>query len=159
MIALDNSLRVGLKRRLSDFKLDEASLDEVLRSGHVDYSSVVVAAPTLMLSMDQGPPQYSAYWYMLYECGLNVISNFDPHAHRLWNDCKQGIKDASLMRVVLSSIVYYNYKCGPWRSSAWYRDMQSATKDARVTLTANDPLLLSLWDRICLEKQWQEPHE
>ena len=151
LIGLDNALRVGLDRRLSSFHVEPKKLEQTQSE-----EDLAEAAPLLVLSMDQGSPQYAGYWYLAYQAGVNVVSNFDPFAHRPWNDVKGALKEAQLMRVLLSTMVLYNYRCGPWQSSGWFRELQEAVKDAQATLTPQDPLVLRLWPGICKDKSWSE---
>lgn len=104
--------------------------------------------------MDQGPPQYSASWFLMFHAGVALVPTWDPAAHRMWNGCKLALKDAKLMGALITSNILFNYKSGPWSTSAWHKQTTACILDLQATLTPNDPLLMKLWAGICADHGW-----
>lgn len=154
MRAIDNQLRAGVGIRLAHFMPDKQRVSELAASSELTIEAARKYAPVLTIAMDQASCQYASSWFLQFRIGLNVVSTWDPAAHRIWNDVKAAIRDSKLMSTMYATTVIFNYKSGPWASSAWHKAIIECIADMARTLAPNDPLLLRVWPSICRDKGW-----
>lgn len=153
--ALENAMVRGMRLSLSSFKVNWALLGRLLSEGGiVDGSELSQCAPVLSLSSDQGSNQFAALNFLVYKLQVNIATLWDPIAHRANNDINNAIREAKLTAVVFTATPLYNFRSGPWSSTAWDKAMTSVVQTLVQTLLPNDALLLKLWPMICAENGW-----
>ena len=67
----------------------------------------------------------------------------DPF-HRIWNDVKLGLQEAGLRADVYERLHCKNLPCGPFKSAAWWREVQSCMKEHFRVSTKHNELVQAL---------------
>lgn len=158
--AVDNQLRNGVGRRLAEFQYIEGPFMARLRSEDpVSYGELALLCPMLVVNMDQGPPQFAATSFLIWEIQLNWVCLWDPAAHRCWNDVKLALRRSKLMSIIYETTILFNYRNGHWDRSAWFKTIIEVVRGLHQTLSSEDPLLRWCWKQIACEHNWREASE
>lgn len=146
--ALQNGLEAGCSRGLERFGPEELAR----------HLSIGKVPPILTMCMDQHQVQWCGYHYLVNALGLCCVALMDPN-HRHSNDIWNAMRAAGRVSDVLRSMMCHNIVYGPWQSSMWMREFQSASLETVEFVTVDDPLLLRLWGSICLERGYRSVEE
>ena len=112
----------------------------------------------LVLSGDEASTNLAAFHWL--SCGAHVrCVFFRDTAHRTWNDCKLALQETHLWGTVLETLQVMQTKHGPWKSGAWYRQLQEAAETHMKAATAGDPLFMHLYEHLAedFRQQLKEP--
>ena len=83
--------------------------------------------PVLTLHMDEGPRDFPALWWMA-STGARVLFFRDPF-HRVARDVVDAVSAAGLTAMVLDTTLCLNFAHAPWKSAAFFGQMQEAMED------------------------------
>ena len=83
----------------------------------------------------------------LCECGFFFSDPF----HRIWNDIKLSLQEAGLWADVYERLHCENLPCGPFKSAAWWREMQACMKEHFRNNTRHNPLFQRLYPELQAE--------
>ena len=136
--ALDNALRHGVKRSLSEFMpMPEESCDKRLHQ-----------RPLLCLHFDEASPNLSMAQWLVSSLKARVCWLRDPF-HREWNDCSLALKAAGLWSNVLVTSLLHNLPYGPWDGSAWFHRLCDGAAHMCHNGSIRSELFTRLWPAIC----------
>jgi len=143
---LDNTLRVGLGRRLSEFKMATPRIErlvDLVKEHKLSLEILALEFPFLALWMDK---EFLTMWNYLGVRERCIVINFgDPVCHGLWNSLKNGAKASGHLYLLSESGCMLNYNAGPWGSCEWLDKTWSAGLQMYATLKPNDRLLGKLF--------------
>ena len=100
--------------------------------------------PLLASFTDQCGSQMSLLQGLEYGAGLRMWTFCDPF-HRPWNDCKLGLMEAGLWADIFERLHCENLPCGPFKSAAWWREMQEVMKQHFKVATRHNELFMALY--------------
>jgi hypothetical protein len=149
---LNNALREGVGYGLSRW-IPEAPRDpeDDLQEGEEDSGFAVGC-------FDQEQKQWCGAFFL-----TNVLDGlfFWIHGpvHRRCNDADRGLARAGKFSTWLLRLFEANVLFGPWNGAAWFRVLQAVATEAAMMMTADDPLLMFLWHRICDDHKWVDPKD
>ena len=84
--------------------------------------------PLLVTFTDECTTQITLLQGLAYGACLRVWFFCDPF-HRIWNDVKLALQEAGLWADVFERLHCENLPCGPFRTAAWWREMQAIMKE------------------------------
>ena len=154
MRLLDNTMRVGLNRRLSEFKMTQAKvtrLIDLVRTHQLTLAILCLSFPFLGLWMDRASAQFAMANYLMCREKVLLINFGDPVAHGLWNALKAGAKLSGHLYLMVESGSMLNYNAGPWGSCEWLDKTWSAALNCFTTIKPTDRMLGRFFDRISKE--------
>ena len=155
---LDNTMRNGLGRRLSSFKLTLPKLQRftsLVMAHTLTLEIMVLQFPFLSLWMDKAQFQISLAVYLMFREHLVLVSHGDPACHGLWNSLKNGCKASGHLYLLTESGTMLNFSAGPWGSCDWLAKTWAAAQHLFATLRHGDRLLGRLFQKISLELDLQ----
>ena len=144
MRLLDNTFRVGLGRRLSEFKLTKKRVDELIRmiqAKELTAEKLATKYCFLCFTMDKASQQWAAFLYLGLRELLIVINLCDPACHGLWNAATNGLKPSQHLFVVTEKSVMANYRKGAWGNCPWLHSTSIAGVEALRSIKPRDRLL------------------
>jgi hypothetical protein len=94
MYESDNALFHAVQRRLDSFTLELDKLKLAIDSAPVTLRLLEKFAPILGSVMDQASWQVCAASFLKYDKNVNLVTLWDPAAHRIHNDWKLSAGDA-----------------------------------------------------------------
>ena len=98
--------------------------------------------PLLVAFTDEDGSQVSLLQGLMHGAGCRMWTFADPF-HRIWNDAKLALQEAGLWGDVYERLHCENLPCGPFKTAAWWREMQEvAANHFRVSSRHNELFLL-----------------
>ena len=156
---IDNAMRHSLNRRQHDFQVDKAAILRKADEGSITAHDLMKLAPFISVTSDQASWQVCASHFMKWK-GVNMVTLWDPAAHRIHNDWKLSVADAKLKSVILRSTTLFNFVLGPSMTKGrWGKIMVETIQDLKAIMGPNDYLLRHLWPHICEERGWFLDHD
>ena len=93
-------------------------------------------------------------YYMKNKLRMQVEALFGP-VHRLINDHVRGLCQAGVFGNQLVILLMVNISFGPWHGGGFFHMLTDMALDIVVGLDPDNPLLLKLWPKICLDRGWE----
>ena len=106
--------------------------------------------PLLVPFTDECTSQISLLQGLVYGANLRMWFFCDPF-HRIWNDVKLALQDAGLWADVFERLHCENLPCGPFKSAAWWREMQACMKEHFRVSTKHNELFQKLYPELQAE--------
>eukprot|EP00971_Amphidinium_carterae_P347803 6489995-Amphidinium_carterae.1 len=103
--------------------------------------------PCLFIDMDESSINLAAVQYLQHRLHVRLIHMRDP-CHRVWNDLRQSLQDCDLWADVLEKNHCLGLQHAPWKSSAFFRQMQESAELHVQKANANNPLMAALQERL-----------
>eukprot|EP00971_Amphidinium_carterae_P227836 4519091-Amphidinium_carterae.1 len=103
--------------------------------------------PCLFIDMDESSINLAATQYLQHSLNMRLIHIRDP-CHRTWNDMRQSLQDCDLWADVLEKNHCLGLQHAPWKSSAFFRQMQESAELHVQTANGNNPLMAALQERM-----------
>lgn len=100
--------------------------------------------PVLSLTHDRASNNLAAVNFMKHELHMRLVTQSDPF-HDTWNDVRLALQGAKAWNIVLGTGHVFNVLCGPWGSSAFFRQAQSMCEEHTQTMAATDELYCHLY--------------
>jgi len=154
MRLMDNSMRVGLDRRLHEFKLTGIRIEKLVvavREHRLTPQLLATEFPVLVLYMDRASQQNSFAHYLAVREKMILVYMGDPMAHSLYNSLKNGAKMSGHLYIMTESGTLLNYAAGPWGKCSWLDKTWGAGLHLFATLRPTDKLLGRLFEQISEE--------
>ena len=100
--------------------------------------------PLLVTFTDECTTQITLLQGLAYGACLRVWFFCDPF-HRIWNDVKLALQEAGLWADVFERLHCENLPCGPFRTAAWWREMQEVMREHFRRCTRHNELFQALF--------------
>lgn len=149
----------GLQYYCNWERLVEAGVWEGVQTGKFDTDKLAamsqLSAPAVLVHVtDQEQTQVSAGMYMVDPHGLKLtaVHMFD-FFHRVWNCLGTATARSGLTPAFYAATMIFDLGYGPWETCAWWALMLAEASDMAAHMKADDPLLLSFWPRILVDKR------
>jgi hypothetical protein len=129
----------------------ERLFDDDLKEGEV-------LEPICVGVFDEEQRQWTAIAHWKHKLRLSVEA-FPDSFHRRSNDVWRGLSLSGMAVWTFLSLLCCNVAYGPWTKGKNFTELMEIAHDISIGVTADDPILIRLWGRICRDRQWTEDEQ
>ena len=103
--------------------------------------------PCLVFDLDESSINLAAIQFLQNSLHCRVLHMRDP-LHRCWNDLKQSFKECDLWSDVLEKNFVLGLQHAPWKSAAFFRQLQESAEQHVKEANMNNPLMAALEEQL-----------